>query len=498
VKSGTVYLVGAGPGDPALITRRGLALLRACDVVVHDYLCHPELLREVRPGAEVVFAGKGSGESWKQADLNALLVARARAGRSVVRLKGGDPCVFGRGGEEAEFLAAHGVPFEFVPGVSSLSAVPAYAGIPLTHRDCCSELLVVTGHVDPAKGGEVLDYARLASFPGTRVLLMGVGRLRAITDGMLAAGADAALPAAVVQWGTYGRQRTVTGTLADIAHRVGEARMSAPCVILFGGVVERRDGLAWFEGRPLFGRRVVVTRPDAQADGLVEQLMDAGAEVVRAPMIDVRIRSDAGLRDAAARVCDADWAVFTSLNGWRAFAAAWGGRDRREAGRVRFAVVGPRVAEAVRAFGWSVACEPVPVSAGELADALLAQGIAGRRIVWWRGNLADARLAARWREASATVEEVTAYETHAVELDDATRARVMEPAPDWVLFASGSAARAWSAANLGRPPGARFASIGPSTSAVMRELGLPVDAEAGEPSDASLVAALSSLGARLH
>ena len=281
---GKVYLVGAGPGDPGLITQRGLECIRAAQTLVYDYLAAPELLRHARPDAEMLYVGKKGGDhTLGQEAINRLLVEKAGAGRVVVRLKGGDPFIFGRGGEEAEALVAAGIDFEVVPGVTSAVAAAAYAGIPLTHRHFTSTLAFVTGHEDPTKDDTSIDWAALAQGVGTLVFYMGVKNLPHIVERLMAHGRAAETPVALVRWGTTARQRTVGGTLADIVSRVAAAGLKAPCIIVIGEVVRLRDTLQWFERRPLFGRRIVVTRAREQASGLVARLHELGAQCFECP-----------------------------------------------------------------------------------------------------------------------------------------------------------------------------------------------------------------------
>src|SRR5579859_4185554 len=285
---GTVYLVGAGPGDAGLLTLRGAELLARADVVVYDALVNKDLLRLSPKTAEIIYGGKRSKDhAIPQDELNGLLVAKAREGKTVVRLKGGDPYIFGRGGEEAEELAAADIPFEVVPGVSSIVAGPNYAGIPITHRDHCSSFTVITGHEDPSKDEPVIDWAQVAKIPGTKVVLMGVRRIREIADALVANGMSPATPIAMVRWGTTGRQQSIEGSLATIADEVEKAQFTAPAVTVIGDVVKLRKNLNWYEKRPLFGKRIVVTRTREQASQLSRQLAELSAEVLEIPTIKI-------------------------------------------------------------------------------------------------------------------------------------------------------------------------------------------------------------------
>src|SRR6266850_1061322 len=284
--NGMVYLVGAGPGDAGLLTLRGAELLRRADVVVYDALVNAELLQLAPKSAEVIYGGKRAKEqAISQSELNQLLISKAREGKTVVRLKGGDPYVFGRGGEEAEQLADAGIPFEVVPGVSSFVAVPNYAGVPLTHRDFCSRLTLITGHEDPAKEAASIDWAQVAKTPGTKVIMMGTDRIGQIAETLVGHGMDAATPVAMVRWGTTGHQESIEGTLGTIADVAAKEKISPPTVAVIGEVVKLRNKLNWFEHRPLFGQRIVVTRSREQASQLSRLLQESGAEVLEIPTI---------------------------------------------------------------------------------------------------------------------------------------------------------------------------------------------------------------------
>ena len=344
---GKCFLVGAGPGDLGLVTLRAKELLERADVIVYDALVNPETLSWASVDAEIIFAGKRAGEkTFSQDEINALLIEKSRLGKNVVRLKGGDPLVFGRGGEEAQALAAAGIDFEIVPGITSAIAVPAYAGIPLTHRGQNSHVTFFTGHEDPTKGESAIDFDALAKLGGTQVMLMGVDRLAAITREMLAHGSRTNLPVALVRLGTVGQQKTIVGTLENIAERASAAGFEAPAVAIFGDVVSLRKDFNWFENRSLFGKRIVVTRTRKQASGLSSQLRALGADVIQLPTIRIEPPSD--LREFAELVQDAhsyDWIVFTSPNGVDAFfeiffkvyddAREIGARKSRPSGRQR-------------------------------------------------------------------------------------------------------------------------------------------------------------------
>jgi uroporphyrinogen III methyltransferase/synthase len=483
VRAGTVYLVGAGPGDPGLLTARALELLRGADVVLHDRLIPAEALDVVRDDAIVIDVGKiGGGEQVPQQDTNALLVEHARAGRAVVRLKGGDPFVFGRGGEEAQLLLGEGIPVEVVPGVTAGIAASAYAGIPVTQRGMASAVAFVTGHEDPVKGESSVDWRALAAFPGTLVLYMGMRGLPEIARRLVEEGRPAVEPVAVVARGTLPDQRVVTGTLGDIALRVAEAGVGAPAVTIVGPVAALREELAWLERRPLAGLSIVVTRARPQASGLAATLAELGARVTQAPAIGIH-PVDVELPDVAAY----DLVCLTSVNGVdRLFELV---RDARSLAGPVIAAVGPGTAQRLRDHG--VAADVVPERAvGEgLLEALA--GLEIRRALVLRAREGRDVLPDGLRERGADVDVVTLYETRPEPLGDALREAVL--AADWITFTAGSAVRSLVAAVGGADAlrgGPRLASIGPVTSGVLRELGLEPDVEAVEHTPDGLVAAL--------
>ncbi|MDP8972962.1 MAG: uroporphyrinogen-III C-methyltransferase, partial [Actinomycetota bacterium] len=382
-----IYLVGSGPGDPGLFTVKGVECLRRADAVVYDRLAPEALLAHAHPEAELIYVGKKPGEpSMPQEEINALLVELARAGKTVVRLKGGDPYVFGRGGEEALELTRAGLPFEVVPGVTSGIAAPAYAGIPVTHRGFSTSVAFVTGHEDPTKGESDVDWEKLANGAETLVLYMGVGRLAEISSELISAGRNPETPVACVRWGTRSEQRTVTGTLENIAERVAQAKLKPPAITVVGDVVALRDeGLDWYERRPLFGRRVVVTRARAQAGELSRQLKTLGAEVFEFPTIEIRAPEDFGPLDGAIWELDSfDWIVFTSVNGVEAFMERlrYHGLDLRTVPRwAKVAAIGPATAHRVEEAGLRVNVTPEEYRAEALIEALEGDSLEDKRVL---------------------------------------------------------------------------------------------------------------------
>ena len=492
-RSGVVHLVGAGPGDPGLVTVRALELVASADLVLYDRLIPDEVLRAARPDAELVYVGKRPGEpTIEQPEIERRMVEAAEAGRSVVRLKGGDPFVFGRGGEEGEALAAAGVLFEVVPGVTAGVAAPAYAGIPVTHRDDASAVAFVTGHEDPEKPASALDWDALAAFPGTLVLYMGVKRLAENTAALIAAGRDPKQPAAAIERGTMPGQRTVTATLGDLAEAVEREGIGAPAVIVVGPVVARREALAWLERRPLFGRRVVVTRARAQASGLASSLRGLGAEVVELPAIRIEPRIDSNeVRKAVNDLHSYALVCLTSPNGVRLLfgAMAEAGRDARALANATVAAIGPGTEAELAAHGIHADVVPKEFVAEALAEALADVPVKGRPVLVARAAEARDVLPDALRERGAKVDVVTLYETVA-EPPDPEAVEAAQSA-DYLTFTSSSTVRNLVAALDGRlPEGIRIVSIGPVTSEAARDAGLGVDIEAERHDIDGLIEAL--------
>ena len=470
----TVYLVGAGPGDPGLMTARALELIAAADVIVYDRLIPASALDGARADAELVYVGKeGGGESVSQDEITRRLVSLGLEGSSVVRLKGGDPFVFGRGGEEAEALRAAGVPFEVVPGVTAGVAGPAYGGIPVTHRDAASAVAFVTGHEDPAKPESALDWDALARFPGTLVLYMGVRRLGAIAEKLVAGGRPADEPAAVIERGTLPGQRVVSGDLGTIASVASAAEVRAPALVVVGDVVRLGERLEWLaSSRPLDGVSVAVTRARAQASGLAERLRRLGAAVLEAPAIRI-----VPLDGPAPELAGYDLVCLTSPNGVRLLfeRLAGAGLDARALAGARVAAIGPGTAGALRSHG--VIADVVPPErfvAEGLVDALASVPV-GRALV---ARAAEARdvLVEALRGRGAEVDVVALYETVAEPLSEAQRAGVASA--DYVTFTSSSTVRFLMESVEASAVRGRLVSIGPVTSAALRERGLEPDVEA--------------------
>ncbi len=483
-KTGWCYLIGAGPGDLGLVTLRARQCIEQAEIIVYDYLCNPEMLNWAPESAEIIYAGKKAGaHTLKQDEINALLVEKTGAGKQVVRLKGGDPFLFGRGAEEAEALARAGLAFEIVPGVTSAIAAPAYAGIPITHRGKNSHVTFFTGHEDPSKEEGTIDFRALAKLGGTQVMLMGVERMESIAREMIDHGVRPDLPVALVRWGTTGRQQTLIGDLQNIARRIAESGFEAPAVAIFGEVVALREQLSWYEIRPLFGKRIVVTRTRRQAGVLSEQLRLLGADVIELPTI--RIEPPTDLRAFAELVQDAhsyDWIVFTSPNGVAAFFEMFFKLydDAREIGGSQIAAIGPATAQRVKDFHLKVDLQPEEFVAEAVAHEFKKQGnIENLKILLARAQEARDLLPKELEALGAIVDVAVAYRTVA-ETDDRTEARVrlQENGADMITFTSSSTVENYLALGLKWPPGMRVASIGPVTSSTARNRGLSVDVEA--------------------
>lgn len=493
---GRCYLVGAGPGDLGLVTLRAKQLIERAEVVVYDYLCNPEMLQWAPETAELIYAGKKAGaHTLKQDEINALLVEKAQTGKQVVRLKGGDPFLFGRGGEEAQALAAASIPFEVVPGVTSAIAAPAYAGIPVTHRGMTSHVTFFTGHEDPEKTESSIDFGALAKVGGTQVMLMGVERIDAIAQQMRENGVRADLPVALVRWGTTGRQEVISGTLQDIAQKVADQNFAPPAVAVFGEVVSLGKELAWQKARPLSGKRIVVTRTRKQAGALSDQLRHLGAEVIELPTIRIEPPSD--VRALAELVQDAhgyDWIVFTSPNGVTAFFEMFYKLydDARDIGGARIAAIGPATAQRVREFHLKVDLQPDEFVAEAVVREFKKVGdIENLRILIARAEEARDLLPRELGALGAIVDVAVAYRTVAEKSDRTeARSRLAAEGADMITFTSSSTVENFLALGLPWPAGMEVASIGPITSKTARDRGLTIGVQATRHDIPGLVEAI--------
>jgi len=499
VSKGCVYLVGAGPGDPGLITVRGRQLLARADIVIYDYLASPRLLACARKDAELIYVGKKAGaHTLKQEEINDLLVARASEGATIVRLKGGDPYVFGRGGEEALDLVAAGIDFEVVPGVTAGVAAAAYAGIPVTHRKLASNLGLITGHETPDKDGSDLDYEALARWKGTLGFYMGVRNLAPICENLVAGGLDPTTPAAIIRWGTTSRQRVLTATAADLPDKAVEAGFTPPSIILIGQVVSLREKLNWFEARPLFGRRIVVTRARSQASRLSARLESLGADAVEMPAIRIEPPTDpAPLDAAAAGAANFDWIIFTSANGVDGFfdALARAGLDSRALHANKLCTIGPATAARLGHFGLRPDLQPQKFVSTEIVKALsAAEDLDGVKILCPRADIAPPAMVEALAAHGADVTEVTAYRTVP---DGAGAERVTDMLGGndvhWITFTSSSTVKNFFNVvdpDAVRASDVRLASIGPMTTATLAEAGFEPDIEADSHTIPGLVEAI--------
>ncbi len=484
--SGKVYLVGAGPGDPGLITVRGLDVLRSADVIFYDHLAPVSLLADARTEAERIYVGKKRADHHRtQDEINALIIERAQAGATVVRLKGGDPFIFGRGGEEGEALYAAGVRFEVVPGVSSATGAAAYAGIPLTHRSKTSAITFVTGHdVDG------IDWTKIGHAE-TLVIFMGLTTFGEIGKKLIAGGRPADTPAAAIRWGTRPDQQTIVGTISDLPERVAEADLKPPALVIVGEVVSLREELDWFERLPLFGQRVVLTRAEEQSAESAEQLRRLGADVVVAPTIEIQEPSSWDPIDAAIDALETyDWLIFTSRNGVDRFLNRLdsSARDLR-AIRGRLAAIGSATAEALAEARLKVDCVPTEFVAESLLEAL-DDDLTGKKVLIARAEVAREVLPEELRRRGAQVDVAPAYRT-VVPDGSHLREVLAAKSPDWITFTSSSTVRHFvEMVGVDTLRDIRIASIGPITSQTIREYGLEPTVEASPHTMDGLIAAI--------
>ena len=482
--NGKVYLVGAGPGDPELITLKGLECIKNADVIIYDYLASPGLLKHAREHAEIIYVGKKGGDHTLSQDrINALIAEKAQKGFTVARLKGGDPFIFGRGGEEAEVLIDARIPFEIIPGVTSAIAAPAYAGIPLTHRKFTSTIAFVTGHEDSTKAESNIDWAALAKGIGTIVFLMGVKNLPHITNRLMHHGMPPDTPVALVRWGTTPKQTTVSGTLDTIVERTKAAGLKPPAIIVVGHVVKLREKMRWFETRPLMGQCIVVTRAREQASDLVKRLSDLGAECLECPTIKVSPPQDVKPLDRAMEnLSSYDWLIFTSVNGVNFFFERLfqKNKDVRALKDIHTAVIGPATEKRLFDFGLKSDIVPESYRAESVVKAFAGKDVTGRKILLPRAKEARPVLPLELKKMGAVVDEVTAYCTHAVKDNtDVLSARLKERSIDMITFTSSSTVKNFRALfpnedlkDLMR--GVTIASIGPVTADTARDLGFDV------------------------
>jgi uroporphyrinogen III methyltransferase / synthase len=499
---GIVYLAGSGPGDPGLITVKALEKIRTADVIVYDYLAGKDFIREARPDAELIYVGKkGRDHTLEQIDINQVLVDKAMEGKTVLRLKGGDPYVFGRGGEEAEELFEAGIPFEVIPGVSSAVAAPAYAGIPVTHRDHASMVTFITGHENPEKDESAIDWDVLARNPGTLVFLMGVKNLPNISESLIKHGKASDTPAALVRWGTTPQQVSLVSTLGEIPAEAERKGIKAPAVLVVGSVASLHEKLGWFEKRPLFGKRILITRGREQSRKMAEKISEQGGEPVLFPTIQFEPPTDTGpLDDCIGRVGELHWIVFTSVNGVERFFERFFQirEDIRDLAGPKIAAIGPITAAAIRKHGLKVNLLAKEFVAEGVLALFPLEEVKGKRFLIPRAEQAREILPQELAARGAEVKVVSVYRTtRPAETDVADIRKKLESKElDAVTFTSSSTvthfAEMLHEANLATLlDGIVVASIGPVTSGTIREKGLSVDVEAAEYTIDGLVTALA-------
>ncbi len=496
-----MFLVGAGPGDPGLITVRGLECLQRADLVLYDGLVNPLLLRHARGQLERTARTRRGGCHTPQELVNERMIAAARQGLVVVRLKGGDPFIFGRGGEEAAALAGAGIAYEIVPGITAATAAAVCTGISLTHRDFASAVTFITGHEEHARAESKLDYAALAGVSGTLVFYMGLDRIEAIASQLIEAGKPAETPAAVVCHATLPSQRVVTGPLHSIARLARESGLTPPSLIIVGDVVDSRQAADWFSDRPLCGLSIGVARAEEQLEPVIEKVVARGGEPVLMPLIEIAPPESMAAVDAAlARLKDYDWLVLTSVNGVRGLLSRlWqqGGDARRLAG-VRIAVIGPATRDALLPFGLRADLMPPAYRAESLSESL-APLVAGKRVLWARADRGRDVLPTAVAAAGGQLEEIVVYRNVDVAaLPAEVESRLSAGRLDWIALSSPSIARgvarvlAAHRGPLARRP--RLAAISPVTAEAATDAGLTVDAVADEFTWDGLLAAIAAVG----
>lgn len=503
VTPGICYLVGAGPGDLGLVTLRAKECIEMADVVAYDYLVNKQVLAWMKPDAELLYVGKqAANHALPQEEINQLLIRKVLEGKIVTRLKGGDPYVFGRGGEEAQELYAAGCPFEVVPGISSTIAGPAYAGIPVTHRDFNTQLTIFTGHEDPTKEVSSLDFSKIAKADGVKVMLMGVGRMGELTGKLMDNGAAPETPVALIRWATTGRQQTLTGTLATIADLVEKHGFKAPAVCVIGGNVGLRPELNWFENRPLFGKRIVVTRTRNQAGALTKSLKDLGADAYEIPTIRIEKPHDMMAFGELVQDCyKYEWIMFTSPNGVEAFFEMYYKlyKDARDMGPAKMVAIGPGTAKKIQEYRLSVDFQPEKSVAESLVDEFTAHAgsIDNQTILWVRGESARDVVAQKLHEKGAILDEAIAYRTVPETVDlTGGQERFRTEGADVLTFASGSAVDHFMALGLPIAPETKIASIGPVTSAALKKHGLKAHITAQQHDIPGLVKAIAAYFAK--
>ncbi len=497
---GKIFLIGAGPGDPGLITLKAVECIKKSDVVVYDFLASPALLKYAAQSAEIIYVGKKGGDhTLSQDGINELLINKARQGLNVARLKGGDPFIFGRGGEEAELISDNNISFEIIPGVTSAIAAPAYAGIPLTHREHASSVSIITGHENPDKKSSVIEWDSFAKSKSTLVFLMGVKNLPGIVKNLLSHGKDPDTPTALVRWGTTSRHKSVEGTLKNIVDKVNEAGLKSPAIIIIGTVVTLKNKLNWFEKLPLLGRKIIITRARAQASDLVAGLQQYGAECIEIPTIRINPPRDIqALIDSINNIDFFDWIIFTSVNGVKFFFDTLfsQNKDVRILGHLKFACIGPVTKEKLKEFGIISDVLPETYRAESVVKAFKDKTMKGKNVLIPRAKQARNILPEELTRMGASVKIVTSYETSLEDSGNKGVIKILENNDiDIVTFTSSSTVENFAALI---PPG-RFkeltqnlkcACIGPITEKTAASLGFSIDIVADDFTIQGLVNAI--------
>ncbi len=500
---GTVYLVGSGPGDPGLITVKAMEKIRQADAIIYDYLAGSEFVKEARSDAELIYVGKtGKKHTLEQLEINQLLVQKAGQHKCVVRLKGGDPYVFGRGAEEAEELVEAGIPFEVIPGVTSAIAAPAYAGIPVTHRDHASMVTFVTGHENPNKDQSSIDWENLARNNGTLVFLMGVKNLELITSSLIGAGKDPDTPAALVRWGTTPDQSSFLSSLDRIAGEASARNFKAPAILIVGSVASLKPVLDWYEKKPLFGKRVLITRSREQSKKMADRIRTQGGAPILFPTIQIKDPTDFSALDSAiTRISSYDWVVFTSVNGVEKFFSRLflTGHDIRELAGPRFGAIGPITAQSIRKHGIKVELLGEQFVAEGVLEALKEKDVKGKRFLIPRAEKARDILPDGIINMGGSVDIVTVYRTDLPDQADVELIRevLKNGDVDVITFTSSSTVTHFvdlvGKADITQlTKDVILASIGPVTSGAIREFGLQPTLEAKEYTIEGLLTAIEA------
>jgi len=487
--SGIVYLVGAGPGDPGLLTLKGKRCIERADVIIYDHLVNDKLLEFAKNGAEKIYVGKIAGKHSKpQEEINSLLISKAREGKVVARLKGGDPFIFGRGGEEAMELSNNSIPFEVVPGISAATSVPAYAGIPLTHRDFNSSIALITGHEDTLRGGSKIEWKGISNCIENLIFFMGVKNLPNIVKNLIEHGRSPDTPIAVIRWGTTPLQETVAGKLSDIVEQVKEREIKPPAIIVVGGVVALREKLNWFEKKPLFGKKILITRQKAQAEDFVKLIEEAGAIPVKFPVIEtVHPDSWNALDDSIKKLGSYNWIIFTSANGVRFFMERlkFNGKDIRELKGIKICAIGPKTAAFVESLGIKADIMPEEYIAEGVIKEMFKIGIEGEKILLPRASAARDILPREIKKMGAEIDVADAYKTvkPAAEAEE-IKELFKKGGVDMITFTSSSTVKNFMSffndSEKGLIADAVIASIGPITAKTVEEFGFKSDIVADE------------------